>query len=768
MIYTQATIKYFIAISLMAVMLWGCTGLRKLGEDERLFSGSKIEYDSVHFLHEPRATKSEIRDIVKPEPNIKFLWMRPFLSIHNMVKEPDQEKGFRYWIKYKIGAPPVKLNDLNLQQINTAMVNRLQNRGHFNASSSYETFKKRKTASVKFYESPRKPYIIQSIKFPEGNSDIITKIYGLRKSTLIKPDKTYKLVDFEDERNRIDKSLKDIGYFYFSPNYLVFDADTTIGSYQIDLNLKLKPDIPPDSRNAFRLGKVVIFDDYSLRNYHPDTVSIDGYMYLSAKHFFKPSAILDAIFLKKDSLYSREKHYNTISHLMGLGVYKYANARFSKADSASNILDVDIILTPAKKMSVGTEVSAQLKTNNYVGPGVKLSFKNRNIFRGAEMFSINLGGRFETQFSGDNVGETNYEITLDGSLNIPRYVPFKFGKNTVRRYVPSTVITVGGGLFSRVRLYELHSFYTSMGYNWRTNEKISQVLNPVDVSYTNLAKSSKEFEDYLDKNPTIRKSFEEQFILGISYTFTYSNLFLRKKRTNFYYSGSLGLAGNLAGLITTAALGSRPTAENPHKILGVPYSQYARLRNEIRFFINMSKQNQLGFRVIVANGIPYGNSSTLPYVKQFYVGGTNSVRAFRARTVGPGSYNPPDSLSNLYIDQSGDIKLETSIEYRFTIVNFLKSALFVDVGNIWLASEDEQRPGGKFNSKTFYKELAVGGGLGFRLDFSVVVIRFDFAFPMRKPYLPEGERWVFDKIQLGSKSWRKENILLNIAIGYPF
>ncbi len=751
----------------MSLTLWGCTGLRKLGDDEHLFSGSKIEFDSVQFVTEPGPTRSELKGLVKPNPNIKFLWMRPFLSIHNMVKEPEKEKGFKYWLKYKLGKPPVKLADLNLSQINDAMVNRLENRGHFHAFSNYEIINRRKTASVNFLETPQKPYIIRSISFPEENTGLARQVFGLRDETLIKTDKTYKLSDFEKERNRINKVLKNRGYFYFSSNYLAFDADTTVGNRQIDAQLIIKPDIPPDARNAFRLGEIEVFDDYSLQDYNPDTAAIDNYLYLSVNHNYKPKTILDAIFLEKDSLYSREMHYSTLSHLMGLGIYKYANARFIKADSGSNILDVGILLTPYKKMSLGAEVSAQLKTNNYFGPGVKLSFKNRNTFRGAEMFSVNLGGRFETQFSGDNVGETNFEITLDGTLSIPRFVPFKFGEKTVRKYVPATNITMGGGLFYRVQLYELHSFYTSLGYHWRSSEKISQVFKPFDVSFTNLANSSKEFDDYLNKNPTIKKSFDEQFILGSSYMFTYSNLYKRKNRTNFFYSGSLDVAGNITSLFTTAIQGYPPTSENQHQILGVPYSQYVRLRNEIRFFINRNTRSNFGFRVIVANGIPYGNSSILPYIKQFYVGGTNSVRAFRARTVGPGSYNPPDSLSNIYVDQSGDIKLETSLEYRFTIVDFFKAALFVDVGNIWLASEDEQRPGGKFNWNTFYKEFAVGTGLGFRLDFSVVVVRFDFAYPLRKPYLPEGERWFFNSGE-SSGDWRKNEMMLNVAIGYPF
>ncbi|MCF8364848.1 MAG: outer membrane protein assembly factor, partial [Bacteroidales bacterium] len=273
---------------------------------------------------------------------------------------------------------------------------------------------------------------------------------------------------------------------------------------------------------------------------------------------------------------------------------------------------------------------------------------------------------------------------------------------------------------------------------------------------------------YLDENPTIKRSFEEQLIIGSGYTITFSNQAINKNHNYFMVSQGLELAGNLANFLSSGIQGNRPSPENQHELFGVPYSQYVRLRNEMRYFLNIGRHDQVGIRTIAATAIPYGNSATIPYVKQFFVGGTNSVRAFRARTLGPGTYSPPDSLSNLYVDQSGDIKLEASLEYRFPIYGYLKGAIFVDAGNIWLVNEDEQRPGGKFDFKTFAKEFAFGSGLGLRIDFSFVVIRLDLAFPLRKPYLPDGERWVFDDIQLGNSSWRKNNMVFNLAIGYPF
>jgi outer membrane protein insertion porin family len=200
----------------------------------------------------------------------------------------------------------------------------------------------------------------------------------------------------------------------------------------------------------------------------------------------------------------------------------------------------------------------------------------------------------------------------------------------------------------------------------------------------------------------------------------------------------------------------------------MPYSQYVKLRTEVRYNLQMNKHNQLAFRFIAGAGIPYGNSLTLPYVKQFYVGGSNSIRSFIARSIGPGSYRSPDSIDNLYIDQAGDIKLESNLEYRFGIYKFLRGALFVDAGNIWLVNDDPQRQGAKFGFDTFASEIAVGTGWGLRFDFNVIVVRCDWAFPLRKPNLPVDERWVVDGIDVFESKWRRDNVITNISIGYPF
>ena len=253
----------------------------------------------------------------------------------------------------------------------------------------------------------------------------------------------------------------------------------------------------------------------------------------------------------------------------------------------------------------------------------------------------------------------------------------------------------------------------------------------------------------------------------MSYNFTFNHLNDSRKK-QYYFSIGIDPSGNLVAMVNKLVNSGRNSQEDQTSLFGTPVSQYFRIRADGRYYFITGKKSKIALKLIGGIGIPYGNSTVIPYVKQFFAGGTNSVRAFRARSLGPGSYHPPEDLNNLLIDQTGEIKIESSIEYRFPIFKYLNGALFVDAGNVWLTQEDSLRPGGRFNQETFYKEFGVGLGAGLRLDFDIVVVRFDLAFPVRKPWYPEGNRWVFNEINFSDNTWRKNNLLLNISIGYPF
>ncbi|MCK5701702.1 MAG: BamA/TamA family outer membrane protein, partial [Cyclobacteriaceae bacterium] len=463
--------------------------------------------------------------------------------------------------------------------------------------------------------------------------------------TLITKGAPYSLETLIKERKRIDFELNNLGYYYFDPDYLIFEADSLQGNHRVKLKLVLKNDNPEESAKSYKINQVFVAEDFRLKNYHPDTSSFENYTMITAEKYMKPDVLLNSVFLHTDSLYSKKDHNNTLRQLMGIGAYKYVNARYAESPGKKNTLDALLMLTPSQKMSVSTELNAVNKSNNFAGPGMKLSFKSRNFLRGAEVFSVNFNGRFEKQISGDKEGDTAYEVSVDANLDVPRIIPFKT-KKISKPYVPFTSFMIGSGIYTRVSLYKFNTLNTGMEYTWKNNQFITHKFKPIDISVTELLEASDEFKEYLLLNPSIRKSFEEQFIIGASYNFIFNHLSDSKKK-QYYFSFGADPSGNIVGLIHMLSSGESTSPENPAKIFGRPVSQYYRFRIDARYYIKTGKESRVATRLFGGIGLPYGNSTVMPYVKQFYSGGTNSIRAFRARSLGPGSYLPPDSLANV-------------------------------------------------------------------------------------------------------------------------
>ncbi|HEX9015518.1 MAG TPA: BamA/TamA family outer membrane protein, partial [Chloroflexota bacterium] len=356
------------------------------------------------------------------------------------------------------------------------------------------------------------------------------------------------------------------------------------------------------------------------------------------------------------------------------------------------------------------------------------------------------------------------------TLELPKFITPWTIEDVSTRFVPKTRIELGARLLDRLQYFKMLSLDASFGYDWKETLTKEHVLDPISFTLVHLAKRTPLFSALLTANPFLRRSYEEQFILGSNYTFTYNDQLETDRKNHLYFKGGIDLSGNLLYAVQSLLAGRKGSPENPFKIFGTTYSQYARFDIDLRhYYHSVDQSTAIATRLVGGVGFAYGNSSTMPYVKQFYIGGANSVRAFNARSLGPGSYKTPDSLAaNGFFDEAGDIKLEANVEYRFPLVSILEGALFLDAGNIWLARDDPTRPGATFSSRTFLDEVAVGTGFGIRLDLSFFVLRLDLAFPLRIPYLPEGERWVARKIAFGDPTWRKNNLVFNIAIGYPY
>jgi outer membrane protein assembly factor BamA len=774
-----AWVSRIITIALLASLLAGCNTTKFLKEGDSFYTGSEIKFDTKgKRIGRKKVLEQELQTFLTPKPNGSIFGMR--IGVWFYFNAGDKKKGLKAFLKKKLGQPPVLMKDVAPQRLATVLSGQLNNEGYFRSTVSQEVKTHKKESKVIYTVELMRPYRLDSIHYPRPKDSVYASILRtLEAESLLKQRQRYKLERMQAEQERIEEVLENYGFYYFDDRYLIFEADSTIGKRKVSLDLRMEPGIPQRAKRIYKLNNVNVFPNYSLTSdslsQDIDTTVVNNFNYIDNARNFRPTVITDVINLKKGETYSREAQDLTLSHLMGLGVFKFVNIKFAEVNADSALLDANIYLTPLRKKSLRAEAQAVSKSNNFVGPGISGTFTNRNFLRGAELFQLKLTTAYEFQISRQNEGPLNsFEMGLESSLTIPKFVsPIRIDYNS-RKFLPKTIIKVGFNFQNRVNYYRLNSLNAGYGYIWRETEAKSHELYLADISYVRTDKKSVEFDSIVRANPVLANSFADQFIIGTRYSYTLNTQLRedpldkyekRKFRThNFYFNGNVDIAGNLLSVVQST---TRPDAEQPYKLFGSPYSQFVKADVDVRHYWQFDEHNKIVSRLVIGAGYPYKNSKTLPYIKQFSIGGSNSLRAFQARSVGPGTYNVrSDAKGTLFIDQRGDLKLEGNLEYRFDIIKALKGALFVDAGNIWLIREDTTREGGKFNSNSFMRQLAVGTGVGLRFDFSFFVLRLDTAFPIRKPY--EEHRWVIRDIDFGSRAWRRENLIFNIAIGYPF
>ncbi|WP_410745946.1 BamA/TamA family outer membrane protein [Flavobacterium pectinovorum] len=759
--------KYCVALSIFFV--FGCSNTKYLPEGELLYTGGSVKVeDSVIKKKDRKALEKELEGLLRPKPNKQFLGLRPKLWIYNIAGQPKKEKGFRYWLRTKVGEEPVLFSKVDLDYNASVLRNFTENKGYFKTRISADSTVRNKRATAEYIVVPKKQYIIKSVTFPDDSLAMSRIIGRSSRRSLLKVGNPYDLDLIKAERERIDARLKERGYYYFNPDYILAKVDSSKGDHEVKIRLVIKDDAPPKALTSYKIDKIFVYPNFSISKdsvkYKPeDVVQYKDFTIIDTADTFKPRVFDRTIYFKKGDLYNRKDHNLTLNRFVNLGTFSFVKNEFKPSDSLPKTLDSYYYLTLLPKKFIRVEVLGKTNSASYTGTEINVNWNNRNLFRGAELLTVSVFGGADFQLSGANNGKNIYRLGTETSLTWPRFIVPFFHVEGSSEYIPRTKAAVRYEYQNRTQLYALNSFKGSFGYLWKENVRKEHQLNVFDITYVSPNHVTQEYLDDIKEDETLGKVIEKQLIFGPTYSYTFTNTMQKRKKNTFYFNGELDLAGNVTGLISGANVKKNDTKE----IFDVPFSQYAKLKTDFRHYLKLSKESELASRIIVGLGLPYGNSAILPTSKQFVVGGTNSIRAFRARSIGPGSYFNTVTTNNYLPDQSGDLKLEFSTEYRAKLFSIVRGAAFIDAGNIWLVNADPNKPGAEF-SKDFMKEIAVGAGVGLRFDVSFFILRTDLAFPLRKPYLPEGERWVIKDIDFGSGSWRKENLILNIAIGYPF
>lgn len=755
--------KNILLLSVFVVLLQACNVKRFVPEGEMLYTGASIEIESDTLIEDLNQVQVEIEDLLRPEPNSKILGSRLGLLVH--YKSQRENPGFlNKFLNKRIGEEPVYESDVNTIKTEDLIKNRLENRGFFftTIGSSMEEKPEKKIAKASYKIHLSNPYLLNNYVIDKDSLSIYKTIESSLSETQIKKDMRFDLTSLREERERIDTNLKDKGYYNFSSNFLIFEADTNqYKNKRFDLFLRLRKEAPKKSTIPYRITKVNVYPNHSPGKKYTkqDSTRLDQKNFYQTEQYFISKKLLPYILIDEGDKFNPDNSRNTSRRLTSLGTYRFVNIRYDEIDSLASdslgVLEANIFLSPLNKRAIRAELQAVTKSNNFVGPTLSATLTNRNLFKGGEILNLTVKGGYEFQLaSGEQSGLNSVLLGANADLIIPRMLfPISINNDWFKYAIPKTKISLGFDYLNRSKLYSLMSSTASFGYIWTANRFITHEFTPLSVNYVNLSNTTEEFEQILEENPFLRSSFDQQFIAGLLYSFTYNGLIDADERHQFYFNSNIDVAGN-----TLSLFNGETEANNPNTVFGLEYAQYAKADVDIRYHLNMGSDQKIATRIFAGIGVPYGNSDILPFSKQYFSGGPYSVRAFRIRSLGPGSFNPEESTANNpFFDRTGNVRFEANIEYRFPIYSFLKGAVFADAGNIWNLEENSSQPGGKLESD-FIKEFGIGAGVGLRVDIQSFVIRFDLAAPLKNPSLPEGERWKFE--------YKKP--ILNFAIGYPF
>lgn len=749
---------------LLILLLNACSIEKFIPENERIYTGASIEMKADSTLKNKTSLKNELQNILSPKPNSKVLSTYPGLYYYYKTQK-EKNSFMTRWIYKKIGEEPVYQSDINTLEIEEILVNRLENNGFFYSKASSTFVEEGKTASVKYRLNVTTPYTMKTFKIDSMPSPLYADVKSILDDSPLLEEKRFDLSNYKLERRRIDTELKDRGYYNFNSDFFIFEADTNqYDNKKFDLYLNLKDNVPQKATLPYKISKINIYPQQDLQDtLSKNTVAFNNKNYLQDSLFIKPKYLDKFITLEQGQFYNPDNSKNTARRLSSIDIYKYVNIQYKEVDSASTensgALEANIFLSPLNKRSIRAELQAVTKSNNFTGPNLALTYTNRNLFNGGEVLDISTEFGYETQFaSGENAGLNSLEYGLTTKLTFPRLIsPIKIDDNLFKYSIPKTKTSLGVDFLNRTQLYTIISGRAMFGYTWNANRFITYEINPLSLNYTELTNTSEEFENILEQNPFLRQSFDQQFISGLEFAFTYNGMLKSRDIWQFYLNSTLDVAGNSLSLFA-----QETDSGGPEEVFGFQYAQYAKADIDARVHYKFGKNNKqtIASRIFAGYGLPYGNSDVIPYVKQYFSGGPYSVRAFRIRSLGPGTYsgNENTNSTNDFFDRTGNLRLEANIEYRFPIFSFFKGAIFTDAGNVWNTNPNPTFNGEDVFSSSFISELGVGSGVGLRVDLQGFVIRFDLAAPFLDPALPEGERLNF----------QLDKPILNFAIGYSF
>lgn len=761
---------------LVIIALAACNPTKYVPQGETLYDRTYINVDGGDI------GKGELSPYIRQKPNKRIFGSRFHLGLYNL-SNLDKEKWPHGWLR-NIGEEPVIFDPAATTRSKLQLTEYLRSKGYFDARVDETIEISRRKSKVYFNVDLAEPYTVRRVNYEVDDMVIRNLIFFDSLERLVRVNERYDFDLLNAERARLERLIRDQGFYKFSQENIRFRINDTIGNNKVDITYLIRgqqvmqPDgnvtTLPESRYALR--DIYIFPEYDpgrvlsdgAEKYIAslDTVSYDGYYFIGppGRPRIRHDLIMQSLFITPVSLFNATRTENSHKRLNSLKTYRLVNISYREDDSGITVkegaksLDAVIQLTPFSQQSFTYLLEGTNSGGNY-GAAMNLIYQHRNLFHGAQQFNLTLKGAYE-RLSEEVTGfSSTQELGAEASVQFPEFlVPFLKRENFIRKYNPKSFIQLAYN-YQKIPVYTRTVANASFGYNWSQNQYKSHMFYPFRMNLVKLPYIDPDFAVRIDTSSYLSFSYKDVLIMGGSYTFTFNNQILQKSGDNIFFKINFEAAGNLLAL--GSRLSDAAKVDDSYQLFGQQYAQFIRTDIDYRYNWVMSDVSSVAYRVFIGAGVPYGNSKALPFEKQYFGGGSNGVRAWQVRSLGPGSFvNDMPS----FVNQTADIKLEFNAEYRFKLFWILEGAVFADAGNIWTIRDDPDRPGAVFKFNKFIDDLAVGTGLGMRFDLKFVLLRADMGVKLRDPAIQDTPKW----IRLRRPYSFREDFTFLLGIGYPF
>ena len=769
--------KNTLLVGMLCILMSACSTTKNLPEGETLYTG----IDKLEVVNEDKTLAgitalTEVEAALAYAPNNAIFgssslrWPVPFgLWVYNGFEKYQDKKGIGRWIFDHLGKSPVLMSSVNGETRAKVATNLLHDYGYFNGSVSYKEVpqKNPKEAKVSYVIDMDRPYFLDSIAYLKYPHYADSLIQSTRSQSVLKSEENFNVIKLEEERQRLSNLFRNHGYYYYRPEFTTYRADTLQKSGYVSLQVVPRNGIPAEAKKQYYIGNTSVYLTGYDNEPPTDTLRLRTmtFYYSGKKPGIRPNALMRNVFFRKGELFSQDRQTFTQEAIARMGVFRYSEFRYEPKDTTANgdTLNVNMYATFDKPYNAELELNMTTKSTDQTGPGAVFKITRNNFQRMGANLSFEVRGSYEWQTNSNVEGNSSklnsYELGTSLSLDFPRLIlPWKDTDLLRSRYQQKTSFKIYGNLLNRARFFNMLSFGGNVTYDFRKSRTWKHTITPFQLTFNTLMSTTERFDSITATNPSLALSLGDQFIPSMNYTFTYDNARL-KRDYQLWWENSITSAGNVTSLLY-AALG-KDFSEKNKKLLGTPFAQFLKLTSEVRALFKVGEKQHIAARLMGGVLWSYGNQTIAPYSEQFYIGGANSLRAFTVRSLGPGTYNPGKNTKYGYLDQTGDIKLEANVEYRFPIFGELYGATFLDAGNVWLMRKDESRPGGELTLKNFAKSIALNTGVGVRYDLTFLVIRLDMGIALHVPY-ETGKSGYYNIPKF------KDGLGLHFAIGYPF